>query len=65
MDAPEGFHWELRLERGRELRRVARAGSDGPVFVAIEEDDYGRGAAVAAACVLDDGRIEVDGWCCE
>jgi hypothetical protein len=34
---------------------------DGPVFVAVE-DDFGLGAAVAAACVLDDGRLEVDGW---
>jgi len=32
-----------------------------PVFVALE-DDYGQGAAVAAACWLEDGRIEVDGW---
>jgi hypothetical protein len=34
---------------------------DGPLFVAVE-DDYGDGAAVAAAAVLDDGRIEVAGW---
>jgi hypothetical protein len=33
----------------------------GPVFVALE-DDYGFGAAVAAASRLADGRIEVDGW---
>jgi hypothetical protein len=26
------------------------------------EDDHGHGAAVAAACRLEDGRIEVDGW---
>jgi len=37
--------------------------SDGPLFVAVE-DDFGRGAAVAAACRLSDGRIEVDGWLC-
>jgi len=37
--------------------------STGPLFVAIE-DDYGLGAAVAAAARLDDGRIEVDGWLC-
>jgi hypothetical protein len=38
--------------------------SRGPLFVAVE-DDFGNGAAVAAAAVLDDGRIEVDGWPCE
>jgi len=31
------------------------------VFVALE-DDYGLGAAVAAVCRLEDGRLEVDGW---
>ena len=36
---------------------------DGPVYVALE-DDFGNGAAVAATSVLDDGRIEVDGWTC-
>jgi len=35
--------------------------STGAVWVAIE-DDYGLGAAVAAATRLADGRIEVDGW---
>jgi hypothetical protein len=42
---------------------LAAAGleSDGPVWVALE-DDAGYGSAVAAACRLDDGRIEVDGW---
>jgi hypothetical protein len=35
----------------------------GPVWVALE-DDVGLGAAVAAASVLEDGRIEVDGWLC-
>jgi hypothetical protein len=39
------------------------APTDSPVFVALE-DDYGMGAAVAAAVRLDDGRIEVDGWLC-
>jgi hypothetical protein len=38
--------------------------STGPVYVAVE-DHFGRGAAIAAACPLDDGRIEVDGWSCE
>jgi hypothetical protein len=33
------------------------------LYVAVE-DDFGNGAAVAAACRLDDGRIEVDGWLC-
>src|SRR4029077_14866200 len=37
--------------------------SSGPVFVAVE-DDYGLGAAVAAAARTADGRIEVDGWHC-
>lgn len=37
--------------------------STGPVWVAVE-DDYGRGAAVAAAGLTEDGRIEVDGWLC-
>src|SRR3954451_6026003 len=36
-------------------------GGAGPVFVAVE-DDFGLGAAVAAVAVLDDGRLEVDGW---
>jgi len=45
--------WAGLAERGVE--------SDGPVYVAIE-DDFGLGAAVACAAVLDDGRIEVDGW---
>jgi len=40
---------------------VAGLASDGPVWVALE-DDAGYGSAVAAACRLDDGRIEVDGW---
>jgi hypothetical protein len=35
----------------------------GGLFVALE-DDYGRGAAVAAVALLDDGRLEVDGWRC-
>ena len=35
----------------------------GPVFVAVE-DFFGLGAAVAAAGLLEDGRIEVDGWLC-
>jgi hypothetical protein len=33
----------------------------GELYVAVE-DDFGNGAAVAAASLLDDGRIEVDGW---
>jgi len=37
--------------------------STGSVWLAVE-DDFGLGAAVAAACRLDDGRIEVDGWLC-
>ena len=35
-----------------------------PVFVAVE-DDYGRGAGVAAVVRHQDGRLEVDGWECE
>ncbi len=37
---------------------------DAPLFVAVE-DDFGEGAAVAAAAVLPDGRFEVDGWLCD
>jgi hypothetical protein len=33
----------------------------GPVWVALE-DNYGRGAAVACARSLPDGRLELDGW---
>jgi hypothetical protein len=36
-------------------------GDFGPIIVALE-DDFGRGAAVAAVRRLGDGRIEVDGW---
>jgi len=35
----------------------------GPVYVGLE-DDFGRGAGVAAVARLDDGRLEVDGWTC-
>jgi hypothetical protein len=38
--------------------------SEGPVWVALE-DDAGKGAAVGAAALLGDGRIEVDGWLCD
>jgi hypothetical protein len=38
--------------------------STGPLYVAVE-DEVGNGAALAAAAVLPDGRIEVDGWRCE
>jgi hypothetical protein len=34
-----------------------------PLYVAVE-DDFGLGAAVAAAVRLPDGRIEVGGWLC-
>jgi hypothetical protein len=37
--------------------------SSSALFVALE-DDFGNGAAVAAAARLADGRIEVDGWLC-
>jgi hypothetical protein len=37
--------------------------STGPVYVAIE-DDFGCGAGIAAVAVLEDGRLEVDGWLC-
>ena len=48
------------VEQWRLLRRPAgrpRAG----LWVAVE-DDYGRGAAVAAVADLGDGLLEVDGW---
>ena len=51
---PEGL-WADLSESG--LRSV------GPIWVAVE-DDYGRGAAVAAVGRLDDGRLELDGWTC-
>jgi hypothetical protein len=35
--------------------------SSGPLWVAIE-DKYGKGAGVAAAARLEDGRIEVEAW---
>jgi hypothetical protein len=35
--------------------------SDGPLWVAVE-DDYGLGAAVAAVGRTADGRLELDGW---
>lgn len=35
--------------------------SDGPVWIAVE-DDYGLGAAIAAVGRTPDGRLEVDGW---
>ena len=38
-------------------------GGDGGLFVALE-DNFGFGAAIAAALILADGRIEVDGWHC-
>jgi len=38
--------------------------SSGDLYVALE-DDFGNGAAVAAACPLEDGRVEVDGWLTE
>lgn len=38
--------------------------TDVPLWVAVE-DHFGQGAAVAAAGLLDDGRIEVGGWLCE
>lgn len=37
--------------------------SEGRCWIGLE-DNLGHGAAVAAACVLDDGRLEVDGWEC-
>jgi hypothetical protein len=43
---------------------VSGLASEGPVWVAVE-DDYGLGSAVAATTRLDDGRIEVDGWLCD
>jgi hypothetical protein len=39
------------------------AGPAGPLYVAVE-DDFGHGAAVGVASMLEDGRIEVDGELC-
>jgi len=36
--------------------------SSGPVWVAVEDNTAGPGAAVAAAARLDDGRVELAGW---
>jgi hypothetical protein len=66
--------WPARLAQGGTGEPLLPAGlwgflaepgvqSTGALFVALE-DDFGNGAAVAAAAVLDDGRIEVDGWMC-
>jgi len=38
-----------------------RVESTGPVWLAVE-DNHGKGAAVAAVCLLPDGRLEVNGW---
>jgi hypothetical protein len=35
----------------------------GPLHVAVE-DDYGLGAAVGVACLVEDGRVELDGRLC-
>jgi hypothetical protein len=39
------------------------AAHERPLHVMVE-DDWGKGAAVAAAARLPDGRVEVDGWLC-
>jgi len=49
---PAGLWAELAEEVESELA---------PMWVAVE-DDHGRGAAVAACCRLEDGRLEVGGW---
>jgi hypothetical protein len=41
--------------------RVSTLWTQEPIFVAVE-DDFGKGAAVAAVARLPDGRLEVDGW---
>jgi len=48
--------WARALETGLQ--------SDGPVWVAVE-DNYGQGAAVAAVLRRSDDRFELDGWCCD
>jgi len=45
-------------------RAVEGLVSSGPIWVALE-DNYGKDAAVAAVGMLDDGRLEVDGWRCD
>lgn len=63
---------QTKPSKGDELVAVAAwaelggvsAVSSGPLTVAVE-DNHGKGAAVAAAQRLRDGRLEVDGWECE
>jgi hypothetical protein len=66
--------WPRSLEGGLEGEPLLPAGlwkglqepleaHDSQLFVMVE-DDFGSGAAVAAAAKLPDGRVEVDGWLC-
>ena len=54
---------EALLPPGQWVGLAEPVASEGPIWVAME-DDYGLGAAVACSTVLEDGRIEVDGWLC-
>jgi len=57
----EPLHGDELLPDGLWREYAEPVASEGPLWVAVE-DDYGLGAAVAAAALTDDGRIEVDGW---
>jgi hypothetical protein len=63
LSEPDGKSSPL-LPHGAWTNATEAVTSDGPVWVALE-DDYGRGAAVAAVARLEDGRYEIDGWLCE
>jgi hypothetical protein len=52
------------LPGGLWARLEERLSERAPWFVAVE-DGFGKSAAVAACCVLDDGRFQVDGWRCD
>jgi hypothetical protein len=49
------------LEFGVWDQLADQVGSAGPMWLALE-DNWGKGAAVAAASLVGDGRLEVDGW---
>lgn len=52
------------LPDGLWAERFELIDADGPVTVAVE-DNYGRGAAVAACARVTDSVFELDGWTCD